>query len=215
MSTSDPKNQNGQGAVELLTGDDEIAALLPFYLTGGLEPKDRALVEEWLAEDPRAADALARLEDERAQVVAANEAITPPAGALGKFMQQLDDVPRSKHLSSMSTKTSGLLQGLLAPFQLRSAGLAWGLSAVLLAVAIWQGILLTNRGPASDDYVTASDPKAQVTSGPSALIKFTPAATIAQITTVLRQADAVIASGPKGRWSLCCCVLENTRRCFR
>src|SRR5262245_62093995 len=69
---------------------EEIEMLLPWYVTGKLDPSDHAKVEAYLAAHPDVARQLDLVRAERHETVAANEALGwPSAGATERLMAGL------------------------------------------------------------------------------------------------------------------------------
>src|ERR1700741_1281260 len=76
---------------ELSTDErEEIEMLLPWYVTGRLDARDRAKVESYLASHPDVAAQLDLVRDEREQAILGNEARgAPSGGALDRLMASL------------------------------------------------------------------------------------------------------------------------------
>jgi len=172
------------------TPRDEMAGLLPFYLADGLDDADRARVEAWLESDEDGRRALRELEAERDAVVSANEAIAPPAGALGRLMEEIDKDPTPAKAASWMK--AGVLQGVFDWLNATPASLAWAACAALLAVTVVQTSMLVNL---SEPPVIASG-NGQVLKAAIAIVMFKPSATAEAIADALDTAKASIVSGP-------------------
>src|SRR5262245_10804605 len=120
---------------------DEMEALLPFYLNGTLSGDDLSAVEEWLTSDPEAAIALEEAEAEFSGTLAANEAVRPPAGALGRFSEALGREPqRGDSKKSWFAEAWARMAGL-------PATVAWATAAAALALLVVQtAVTFTGRG---------------------------------------------------------------------
>ena len=178
------------------TPRDEIAALLAFYVTGGLEGADEARVERWLTDHPDdAGAALANLEDERGATVLANEAIAPPPGALARLKADIAAEPARTPRAASLFGPAGLLRQGLQRLNELPRSLAWGACGVLLALTIAQGIWL-NAGSGRDPFSLATGERDLA--GPMALVAFSSNATMQSIADALEEVGATIVSGPRG-----------------
>ncbi|MCV3242449.1 anti-sigma factor [Mesorhizobium sp. ZC-5] len=179
MSESDPK----------MSRRDEMEALLPFYLNGTLGGENLAAVEAWLAEDPAAAAALEEAEAELFGSSAANEAIRPPADALGRFSKMLD----REAGPARETATGSRLAALWSRVAGLPSGLAWATAAAAIALVLLQAAV--NIGGRGDGYEIAGS-EDDLKAMPFALVVFKPDARMADIADFLDANDAVIAGGP-------------------
>jgi anti-sigma-K factor RskA len=166
---------------------DELETLLPFYLTGTLEGEDLAAVEEWLASDPAAADALAEAEAEFSGVSAANEAVRPPADALARFNRMLDAEAGPERRASPST-LARLWQGFLGV----PSSVAWGAAAAAIALLMVQAVLQP-IGYVGDFEIAGTEEAADM---PFVFVTFKPEATIADVSAFLAENGATVLAGP-------------------
>lgn len=166
---------------------DELEALLPFYVNGTLDGEDLAAVEHWLEHDPAALAALAEAESEFSETLAGNEAIRPPADALGRFSKALD----AEAGPVRAAPAQSLLTSLFARFLAIPASVAWGAAAIAIGFVLVQAVMEPGgRGP---DFEIAGSETADM---PFALVSFKPDAKMAEITAFLADNRATILSGP-------------------
>lgn len=172
------------------SGRDELEALLPFYLNGTLEGEDLARLEAWLERNPDALAALAEAEEEFSATLASNEAIRPPADALGRFSAALEReagpvrqaaAARPSLLASVWQRIAGL-----------PAGLAWATAVVAVAFALGQAVLSPDGPPGYE--IAGEEPGAS--DRPFVLVTFAGGATIAEIGEALAAEQASIVGGP-------------------
>jgi hypothetical protein len=169
-----------------MTRRGEIETLLPFYLNGTLAGEDLLQVEDWLANDPAAEDALMAAESEMALVSADNEAIRPRADAFKRFSESLEKEasPRASPASRLSAFFASTF-AIPAPWILAAAAAA----LVLMVVAVQN---IGSRAP-EDIQVAGTGETANI---PFVLITFTPAATLSDMATLLKDNGGQIAGGP-------------------
>ncbi len=165
---------------------DEMETLLPFYLNGTLSGDDLQRVEDWLANDPSAEDALMAADSEMVLVSADNEAIRPRADAFKRFSESLENEasPRSSPVSRLSAFFAKTF-AIPAPLILATAAAA----LVLMVVAVQN---ISSRSP-EDVQVSGTGESANT---PFALITFAPTATLAEIAGLLEESGSQIAAGP-------------------
>jgi anti-sigma-K factor RskA len=168
---------------------DEMEALLPFYLNGTLDGADLAAVEAWLANDPAGADALEEAEAELFGAAAANEALRPPADALGRFSKALEEEAGPARASGSVAVFAGLWQRIAG----LPSGLAWATAAAAIALVLVQAVV--DDGRRGTGYEIAGEEN-DLRALPFALVVFKPDAAMAEISAFLDANDAVIAGGP-------------------
>ena len=171
---------------ENMSRRDELEALLPFYLNGTLDGADLAAVEEWLATDPAAVDALTEAEAEFSGTSAANDAIRPPADALSRFSKALD-----AEAGPARVATPSALARLWAYFVAIPAGVAW--AAATAAIVLFLAQALTEPGDRGGPVEIAGSDAADM---PFALVTFKPDARITDVAAFLSSQGATIVSGP-------------------
>ena len=176
---------------------DEVYTLLPWYAAGTLSAADKTLVEKTLATEPALRASLARIEEERDETVALNEAIPMPrSSAIDALMRRIEtDAPR-RGRSATKGAMARLLEavGGLSP---RTIAIGMGVAALVI---IAQGGFITNylahQGGDMDRYSTASVAPA---TGEQALllVQFVGTAQLEAIAALLRAEKATIIDGPK------------------
>lgn len=168
---------------------DAMEALLPFYLNGTLDGADLAAVEAWLANDPAGAKALEEAEAELFGATAANEALRPPADALGRFSKALDQEAGPARAAGSASVFAGLWQRIAG----LPSGLAWATAAAAIALVLVQAVV--DDGRRGTGYEIAGEEN-DLRALPFALVVFKPDAAMAEISAFLDANDAVIAGGP-------------------
>ena len=176
-------------AAEKMSRRDEMETLLPFYLNGSLEGSELEAVEEWLASDPAALAALGEAEAEFSGTAAANEAIRPPADALGRFARALD----AEAGPVRQPAASSWLAQAWGRFMAVPAGVAWAAAAALLALVVVQSF--EQPGGMDGDFEVAGQ-QGDLAKMPFALVKFKPDAKMADIAVFLGENQLKIAGGP-------------------
>jgi anti-sigma factor RsiW len=183
-----------------LSEPDEIEALLPWYVTGKLTPEESARVARYLETHAEAATHVQIAQEERAEVIAANEMLgLSSSRAFERLMASASARPQRRTLSSLVTKWVEQFGDWLesfTPVQLSAIAVAAALVLLIQAVSI--GLLLVER-PAGESYQTASGPRASsTTTGTFAIVSFVPGASIGDVAAFLSEIDAEIVEGPKG-----------------
>jgi anti-sigma factor RsiW len=181
---------------EILSEADEIAALLPWYVSGKISTSDRARVEAYAAAHPEVRGHIALAREEADAVFAANQAISPPRASLDKLHAAISTDPRARlHAVKASFfDRVGEFLGGLAPRQLAYAGIAAALAITVQAASI--GSLLSNRAPGGG-YETAAGPSEAAVIGTFALVAFQPAAPSGTLSAFLAESKITIVEGPK------------------
>jgi hypothetical protein len=169
-----------------MTHRDQMETLLPFYLNGTLSGEDLRKVEEWLANDPAAEEALLAAESELSLITDVNDAYRPPTDAFTRFSEQLEKeaAPSVSPLSRLSTFFARTF-AIPAPLLLATA------TAVLALMIVSVNNL---GGGMSDDIQVAG--AGDTANAPFVLITFAPTATLADIAKLLEENAAQIAGGP-------------------
>jgi anti-sigma factor RsiW len=173
---------------------EEIEMLLPWYVTGKLDPDDLAKVEAYLAAHPEVARQLDLVRAEREETVAANEALgSLPAGAAGRLMAAL---PAASPLGAVQRTLGRLLRPirdlLVAP---TANAVRWAAVAAAALFAIETVALVSLLGERAGIYQTASGP--QSADGVALLVTFADEAKASAISQLLADFDASIVDGPK------------------
>ena len=173
---------------------EEIEMLLPWYVTGRLDPADLAKVEAYLAAHPEVARQLDLARAEQDETVAANEALGfPPAAATERIMAAL---PAARPGWAALRAVRGVLQQAGDLFVAPTANaVRWAAvaAAVLFAVqAVTIASLINER---AGTYQPASG--SQAGDGIAVLVTFADDAKASAISQLLTDFDATIVDGPK------------------
>lgn len=176
---------------------DEIEALLPWYVTGRLDARERARVERYVREHPEVQAHLALAREESDATVTANEAIHAPGReGLDRLLASVAAAPRRQSLGAvfgqLANRFSDWIAGL-APPQLALAAAAAALLVMLQAAAI--GALVLERAGAPT-YQSAGGEQSTGESF-ALLVGFADTATIGDIAALLKRLDAVVIDGPR------------------
>lgn len=181
-----------------LSEQDAIIALLPFYISGTLEPDDLALVENWLVSDQQAPAILEKVHIERHSAIVANEKILAPRDGLARLMADVGKSAQEKTVKSQGSSLFGWIESVvLAPLKAAPSELAWAACGLLMIVTVGQSALLYQGGgqPAVGVGIElASGERHPFLS--TAIVKFTPAASMAAISNALDDVGALIVDGP-------------------
>lgn len=181
---------------DILDEADEIAALLPWYVSGKISDNDRARVDAYRRAHPEVEAQLVLAREEADVVFAENSAIPAPHDALRRLRESIADSPRARlHAArtSLVDRIGGWLQDL-GPRRLAYAGLAAALLVVAQVASI--GSLLSER-PGQGGYQTASGAEVAAASGTFALVAFQPGVTVGTISAFLSDNGFKIADGPR------------------
>ena len=122
---------------------NEVASLLPFYITGRLGLRDQMRVEQWLKDDPRGQKALDNAYADQRASIDANEAIASPAGALGRLLKDIDAEPSQAWSNYVGGNMVSWIKSWL---NIIPSSLTWGAVAALLLVTVTQSTLLLTKG---------------------------------------------------------------------
>jgi len=178
---------------------NEVASLLPFYITGRLGLRDQMRVEQWLKDDPRGQKALDNAYADQRASIDANEAIASPSGALGRLLKDIDAEPSQ----AWSNYVGGnMLSWAKSWLNVVPSTLAWGAVAALLMVTVTQTTLLITKGTDTPFEVSNGNSGSAINKGikgTSAFIRFAPNTGINDISTLLSGAGAVLIDGPRGK----------------
>lgn len=178
---------------------EEIEMLLPWYVSGKLTAAQHRRVEDYLRTHPDMTHQLSLIEGETEASVAGNEAIGgAPAGALDRLLADVAQHERKRVVANLPRRllawADGVAGGLMMP-KLRWAAAAAAVIIAVQAVAI--GVLLVD-GPTQSQYKTAAggETEAAAATGVVALVRFTPEASIGEISPLLENFGASIVAGP-------------------
>ena len=211
---------------ETFTEHEEMEMLLPWFVTGRLDAKDRARVGQYIEAHPDMRVQLDLIRDELGENISANEALGgAPAGALDKLRAAVAAEPKRITVAAVRQSLWNELTKLLSaptPRAVQWAGAA--AVVVLVAQAAIIGGLLTKPagGPAGNQPQIAqrgtappqvarrevTQPKKSaarrfsvasgtVTQGTRVLVRFVPNVSFDKIAKFLRSEHAEIVAGPK------------------
>jgi hypothetical protein len=193
-SSTAMKNEKMTNENEILTEADEIAALLPWYVTGKISAADKARVDAYAEAHPEVLRHIDIARDEADVVFADNQIIAPPRAALDRLQASLAKSPRAKlhGMKASVVDRFGNWLSSLAPRQLAYAGLAAALVLAVQTASI--GSLLQNQ-PGSGNFDVANKPES-LSGGTLALVAFQPAAPAGTLSAFLAENNFVIVQGP-------------------
>jgi anti-sigma factor RsiW len=182
----------------------EIEVLLPWHAAGTLNARDARRVEEALARDPELAKQYAAIRVEYDETIHLNESLGAPSGrAMQKLFAAIDAEPArapatlplsvrlSAFFASLSPRTLAWSAGLGAIALLLQAGVI-GAVLVKTQTSTFQTASLTTSAPVTRELASSAATTAH------ALVRFTPDARVADITTLLDSYQAAIVDGAKG-----------------
>ncbi len=174
----------------------EIEDLLPWHAAGALGRREAERLEAALARDPELARRFAEVREELAADVHLNETLgAPSARAMDKLFAAIDAEPARR--PPLALDLVERWRGFAASLTPRT--LAWAASAAALVMviqfAVIGGVMIHGK-PAAPTYSTASAPGAATTTGAFVLIRFAPAARMADATRLLAANHASIVAGP-------------------
>jgi anti-sigma factor RsiW len=173
---------------------EEIEMLLPWYITGRLDPADLVKVEAYLATHPQVARQLDLARSERDETVAANEALGfPPAGATERLMAAL---PAARPGWAALRAVKGALQQVGDLFVAPTANaVRWAAVAAAVLLAVQAVAIVSLVSERSGTYQTASG--GQTGDGVAVLVTFADDAKATAISQLLTDLDASVVDGPK------------------
>lgn len=179
---------------------DEMASLLPFYITGRLGLRDQMRVEQWIEDNPQGQKALENAYADQRASIDANEAIASPSGALSRLLKDIDSEPSQ----AWSNYVGGnALSWIMSWLNVIPSTMTWGAVAALLLVTMVQSTLLINNKTDSPPYEISTGHVPPTTkglsTGQSAFIRFAPNTGINDISILLHSAGAMIIDGPRGK----------------
>jgi hypothetical protein len=177
----------------ILSEADEIAALLPWYVSGKISAQDRAKVEAYAGRNPEVRAHITLARDEADVVFASNQEIAPPRAALDNLKASLAASPGARFSSAKASLLDrlGTFLDSLTPRQLAYAGLAAALALAVQTASI--GALLSGQ---TGGYQTAAGAKACVDKGSFALIALQRAAPAGTLSAFLAENKMKIVEGP-------------------
>jgi anti-sigma-K factor RskA len=168
--------------------ENEAELLLPFYVNGTLDERDRQIVEHWLSDNAEAADHLARAAEELEMTRADAETLgVPSRRVLDNLMSDIGEAPGGIRKESLVERIWAMLSPRYA--------LA-GAAAFALVIAAQAGYFVYSQQQAPATFQTASG-QADAFTGPTALVVFAPTAEMGAVSARLAELGLVIVDGPK------------------
>jgi Putative zinc-finger len=174
---------------------DDIEALLPWYAAGTLDAREAAQVEAALTADAALARRLDLVREEMTEAIILNEALGVPSARVMENLFKAIDLERHPAHSATLGSLSGWLRNMLTP---RSFAFAAG--AAMLVIALEAGVIAKlamqdriEHGPFTPQGTTTRGFEI----GTFVLVRFTPQASMAEVTRFLDSRDAAIVDGPR------------------
>jgi hypothetical protein len=177
---------------------DDLEALLPWHAAGTLNSRDADEVDKAVAGDAELARRFAMTREEMTETILLNEALgAPSARVMDNLFKAIDKERKSARAPSAAA--GGLTAWLADLFTPRT--LAWAGSAaaviILLQVGVIAKLVLQDRGGETFETASATMQTRGLELGAYALVRFTPQASIADITRFLDSRGAQIVDGPR------------------
>lgn len=181
---------------EVLSEADEIAALLPWYVTGKISSAERAKVDAYMSSHPESRKQLAVAREEADIIFAADADLQVPHYALDKLKASLAADPAVRLTSAKDSVMDRVLEyfsGFGAAFSPRQLAYASMTAALLLGVLT--GIL---AGPlTSSQHYTVASKNDAVTTGTFALVALQAATPASTLSAFLAENKFSIVDGPR------------------
>jgi anti-sigma-K factor RskA len=180
-----------------LSEEEEIEALLPWYVAGRLEARERSRVERYVETHPEIRAHLALVREERDSAIAGNEAVpVPGTQALERLRRSIAAAQLPRRSPSLFNRVSQRLSEWIAGFAPPQLAYAAGLAALVVALqAAVIGALVLER-VRTPSYQTAGGEES-TRGGTELLVTFSETATVGEIDTLLKRLDAIVIDGPK------------------
>ena len=203
MTQSDSKGATQRATTEAA----QVVLMLPWYVAGTLDRRDRERVEAVLQQFPELVNQVGKVREELAETIQLNESLgVPPPQVAERLMAMINaEAPETASARRFSFAAAGdWLTGFFVGLSPRT--LAAGASVAVLAIALQAGMLidLVTRGenPVPSGNVPQSE-NAAVTRGIGgeeygtfAMMRFARQASAADITTFLQNRHATVVDGP-------------------
>lgn len=170
----------------------EIEALLPWHATGTLSRRDSLRVEQALASDRDLARHYDCVREELNETIHLNESLgAPSARAMERLFAAIEAEAPAPRKSTFDI--AGRISEFLASFSPRT--LAWSAAAAAVAILV-QAAVLTSvviKDESGQNYSVASSSTGD---GRTAVVRFAPQASVADITKFLDAHKAAVVNGP-------------------
>jgi hypothetical protein len=179
---------------------EDLEALLPWYAAGTLDQPEADQIEAALATDTELARRLDLVREEMTEAILLNEALGVPSARVMETLFKAIDKERKTARSPMARGGLGWLADLFTPRAFAFAAGAAVIVIMLQAGVIAKLVLQDRADTGSPSFDVASAPAAPTRGfdiGSFALVRFTPQASITDISRFLDSRHAVIVDGPR------------------
>jgi hypothetical protein len=177
---------------------EDLEALLPWYAAGALNSRTANEIDKALARDQELARRFRLVREEMTETILLNEALgAPSARASASLFEAIDKDLKQVRSPATSSRFSAWLADLSTPRFLAPLASAAGVIIMLQAGVIAKIVLQAQSG---GSFETASAPSTATLGkvmGSYALVRFTPQASIEDITGFLDRHGALIVDGPR------------------
>jgi hypothetical protein len=178
---------------------DDIEALLPWYAAGTLDAQEAGQVEAALAADAELGRRLDLVREEMTEVIVVNEALGVPSARVAEnLFSAIDRERRTAREPAAGSRLAGWFADLFSP---RVTAFAAG--AAVLLVVVEAGVIarlaLQEHAPPGGGYVIQSMPDTHTRGfeiGAFAKVRFSPQASMAEVTRFLDGQKSLIVEGP-------------------
>lgn len=176
---------------------DNLEELLPWHAAGTLNSRDADVVEKALAQDKELARRFAMVREEMTETILLNEALGVPSA---RVMDNLFKAIDKERKGARKETTGGIGAWLVELFSPRV--LAFSASAAAIVILLQAGVItkLVLEDQDAGSYETASAPASAtrgIEVGSYALVRFTPQASMTEVTKFLDSRGVVIVDGPR------------------
>lgn len=172
---------------------EEVELLLPWYVTGKLDPAEMAQVRTYLETHSDLQDSLDLARAERNETLHLNEevAASRPQTSPDSFIASLPQRAGPERFDLVSWIKS------LVPAP-SPAAIGWAGAVAALIIMIQASVIVTQlRDDAATGYREAAGITTPATAGAFALVRFADTASAGEISSLLSELDMSIADGPK------------------
>lgn len=179
---------------------DDIEALLPWYAAGTLDAREADQVEAALGSDTELTRRLNLVREEMAETILLNEALGVPST---RVMENLfKAIDKERKVARVPAEQRGFAAWFADLFTPRAFAFAAGAAVIviMLQAGVIAKLLVQEGGDTGPSFETASAPVATTRGfeiGSFALVRFSPQASIGDVTRFLDSKDAVIVDGPR------------------
>jgi hypothetical protein len=177
---------------------DDIEAFLPWYAAGTLDSREADEVEAALGADQELARRFDLVREEMTETILLNEALgVPSARVMENLFKAIDKERKSARAPAAQSGLGAWLADLLTP---RAFAFAAGAAVIIimLQAGVITKLVLQDRLDGGASFEPASAPLTRgIEIGAFALVRFSPQASMGDITRFLDGRDAVIVDGPR------------------